>query len=42
MITPTQNEENHDDDEDKDIDEGAVVIYADDNTPTVADADPNI
>ena len=27
--------------EDNDIDEGTVVIYADDNTPTVADADPN-
>ena len=41
VVTPTQTEENPDDDEDGDLDEGAVVIYADDNTPTVADVDPN-
>ena len=44
VVTPTvESEENSDDDddEDKDIDEGTVVVYADDNTPTVADADPN-
>ena len=42
MVTPTvDSEENSNDDEDKDIDEGTVVVYADDNTPTVADVDPN-
>ena len=42
VVTPTvDSEENSNDDEDKDIDEGTVVVYADDNTPTVADVDPN-
>ena len=42
VVTPfVDSEENSDDDEDRDIDEGTVVVYADDNTPTVANADPN-
>ena len=39
VISPVDTEENEN--EDSDIDKGTVVVYADDNTPTVADADPN-